>query len=495
MLKKIKVFNNPMYTMAAEAEGKLIRDLFCEIKESGLSFREVKDTIDCAADIVADGNLLKLLDCSDAPSECRVHTWYEPTYYLAAILIYYALREESAVLGAPSYKALLERILRGSTERQFYGHGYEATASMAEALLILSEAGVYEFIKSHPTLCPEFTTAIQKATAELRSVLKNKKTDNDFEPYCRETIKRIMINKTPEQHRVFVYGTLMTGKTNNYLLQDALCCGDHCLNDYALYDLGAYPAIVHEKGQQVVGELWLVSERELSQLHRLESEGDLYKYTPVILTKDNLSIPAHAYVYLNTVRQTQYLDVTRLPWDSNQSDCVWYAAYGSNLLAERFSYYIQGGTCSLNGKTYGGSTDKTPPQKSLTLKIKGQIFFAGRSLSWDNGGVAFLDTASEKTVLSKAYLITREQFEDVWQQEGKSNSWYGKPVFLGAIENIPVYSFTAAMPQEANQPTQKYIEVLRKGIKEAYPTLSDTYIDDYLEVAKNHIPEGNNTNK
>lgn len=495
MLKQIKVFNNPLDAMAAEAEGQLIRNLFFEIKEKALSFRDVKEAIDCAAEIVGTGNLLKLLDCRDAPSECRVHTWYEPTYYLAAILIYYALREESAVLGAPSYKALLDRILRGSAERQFYGHGYEAIASMAEALLILSDAGVYEFIKSHPALCPEFTTAIQKATLELSGVLKNKKNVNDFEPDCRETIKRLMINKTPEQHRVFVYGTLMTGKANNYLLQDALCCGNYCLNDYALYDLGAYPAIVCEKGQQVVGELWLVSERELSQMHRLESEGDLYKYTPVILTSDNLSIPAHAYVYLKKVLQTQHLDVTRLPWNSNQSDYVWYAAYGSNLLAERFSYYIQGGTCPLNGKTYGGSTDKTPPLKNLPLKIKGQIFFAGRSLSWENGGVAFLDTASEKTVLGNAYLITREQFNEVWRQEGQSPIWYGKPVFLGAIENIPVYSFTAALPQEANKPTQKYMEVLRKGIKEAYPTLSETYVDAYLEAARNHIPEGNNTNK
>ena len=48
---------------------------------------------------------------------------------------------------------------------------------------------------------------------------------------------------------------------------------------------------------------------------------------------------------------------------------VWYASYGSNLLAERFGYYLSGG--ALPGQEVGhiGARDSTPARASATWAV------------------------------------------------------------------------------------------------------------------------------
>jgi len=45
----------------------------------------------------------------------------------------------------------------------------------------------------------------------------------------------------------------------------------------------------------------------------------------------------------------------------NQENLVWYACYGSNIMYERFMYYIQGEIFFGNNRPHTGCNDKTPP--------------------------------------------------------------------------------------------------------------------------------------
>lgn len=98
---------------------------------------------------------------------------------------------------------------------------------------------------------------------------------------------------------------------------------------------------------------------------------------------------------------------------------IWYASYGSNLLAKRFSCYIAGGTPPGAQKKYVGCTDKKMPEASKPLTINHELYFARRSKTWHGGGVAFIKPTAdpEAKTFGKMYLITAEQFTEVVKQE------------------------------------------------------------------------------
>ena len=131
---------------------------------------------------------------------------------------------------------------------------------------------------------------------------------------------------------IFVYGTLMSGQRASGYLDGCELLGRYCLRGYAMYNLGAYPGIVPQEGESVVGEVWRVPADRLPELDAYEGEGSLYHRRTVTVERDGGRVSAQAYVYAH--RPTG--EPMREPWGSKGSDRVWYAAYGSNLSAERF---------------------------------------------------------------------------------------------------------------------------------------------------------------
>ncbi len=96
---------------------------------------------------------------------------------------------------------------------------------------------------------------------------------------------------------------------------------------------------------------------------------------------------------------------------------VWYVAYGSNLCKSRFMAYISGSDGTLWPKARG-CRDKTPPQRETSSQISGRIYFAEHSRNWEGGGVAFYDpTVRDSLTLVRMYLVTLEQFNDIFLQE------------------------------------------------------------------------------
>ena len=95
---------------------------------------------------------------------------------------------------------------------------------------------------------------------------------------------------------------------------------------------------------------------------------------------------------------------------------LWYVAYGSNLLLERFRCYLAGGRPVGGNRTYAGCRDGSDPQAIIATGIPGRLYFAGRSRMW-GGGMAFYDARGTGLVAARAYLITVAQFSDVTAQE------------------------------------------------------------------------------
>ena len=89
------------------------------------------------------------------------------------------------------------------------------------------------------------------------------------------------------------------------------------------------------------------------------------------------------------------------------NEYIWYCAYGSNLLEERFYLYITGGKIEYIDVEYNGCTDKTPPKKTNILSIPYDLYFSQRATIWENKAVAFIKSTEDHTkkTLCKLYLI------------------------------------------------------------------------------------------
>jgi hypothetical protein len=94
---------------------------------------------------------------------------------------------------------------------------------------------------------------------------------------------------------------------------------------------------------------------------------------------------------------------------------VWYAAYGSNLAWGRFRCYIHGGAPRGSTKSYRGCRLKKDPERDRPYTLPRQLYFACRSPTWGNAGVAFIghQAVGSHPSLARLFLIEQQRFEDV----------------------------------------------------------------------------------
>ncbi|QIA62355.1 gamma-glutamylcyclotransferase [Vibrio astriarenae] len=103
------------------------------------------------------------------------------------------------------------------------------------------------------------------------------------------------------QHLVFVYGTLRKGESNHHFIEQSEYLGMcETLPEYALYDLGAYPAVVPGRSS-IQGEVYWVDDEVLAKL-------DLLEDVPVEYRRETMMTPfGLAWIYL--YQQPAELDV------------------------------------------------------------------------------------------------------------------------------------------------------------------------------------------
>ena len=359
----------------------------------------------------------------------------------------------------------------------FLGHGYNAVPDFLRCMERFADGCLPLYFDQYgPNASPKFAAAFQRAERFLREDLisgdvRDAWSGESYAAEAREVVEKL------DARNIFVYGTLMSGQRASGYLDGCALLGRYCLRDYAMYNLGAYPGIVPQEGETVVGEVYCVPADRLPELDAYEGEGSLYHRRAVTVEREGSRVPAQAYVYARRREGT----LMREPWDSKGSDRVWYAGYGSNLSAERFACYIKGGVCKENGNPYVGCTDKTLWSESCLRDYPGRMYFGQKSGSWEGKGVAFYDPAQPGVTHMRLYQISRAQLHEVQAQEGLSPNWYGRLVTLGVHEDgCPIYTFTSEVRHEHNAPSETYLDLIRDALtKECGKTESeaDAYLD------------------
>jgi hypothetical protein len=175
------------------------------------------------------------------------------------------------------------------------------------------------------------------------------------------------------------------------------------------------------------------------------------------------------------------------------SSLVWYVAYGSNLSRERLRCYLSGG--SAHGAKLGqrGARDPRPPLASRPTHLPYRLRFAGVSRVW-GGGKAFVRPPLEgrarserRGTLARAWLVRRQQFDDVAAQESSrdhlplgldelrrrghvrlGDGAYDLVLYCGELDDIPMVTFTTPRPLEPNAPSIAYLRTLARGLGDCH---------------------------
>ncbi len=125
-----------------------------------------------------------------------------------------------------------------------------------------------------------------------------------------------------------------------------------------------------------------------------------------------------------------------------------YAAYGSNMLKEKFMCYIKGGV--FEGKNYTESTYKSEPEDVGWMCSPHSLYFAKKSPRWDNKGVAFLSCKKESNsdyyATVHLWKISGKQFNDIQQKEGKS--WYDIILPIGEKDCLKIKTISGSWENE-----------------------------------------------
>lgn len=182
---------------------------------------------------------------------------------------------------------------------------------------------------------------------------------------------------------------------------------------------------------------------------------------------------------------------------------VWYAAFGSNLSADRFSVYLTGGPIphSTNGRIQKGARNPSLPTADEAFVMERSLLFTGASPHWGGGGTAAIDADHNPITptMARAYRITLEQFEDVFAQENRLDApvtvdlppllagpvdlvdrKYGRVELMGEIGTEPVVTLTTRQrPTELAAADPSYLTVMGKGLVESWG-LSPRAAADYL---------------
>ena len=426
-------------------------------------------------DFQDDDGSFKLFESYKIPVDARVDFCYLPTYLCTAALMKAYLTDSDSFTSKE--ETALFKGLEMSCVRNLRGHGYEALKGQIEVLGIFMNAGLNEFMDLYLDFCPKFSEMIH----DIISKFEEMEVQENFKGPWGESYEAEIraVNEYFSQRKVFVYGTLMKGESNHHYLENASFLAKTSIEGYDMYDMGWYPAII-PGDSMIVGELYQVPKGDMAAIDMLEGEGHLYAKTCETVTdaEGNETI-AFVYVYLGAVSTNEKISA----W---KDEYVWYVSYGSNMLKERFMCYIEGGSYE-NSRYHPPCEDTTSPVAVRAVEIPHDMYFANTSGSWHGSGVSFLDVTRNGKSHGVAYLITKKQFEHVVFEENSGRAqnreygWYEDTISLGTMDGFEVKTITNEDIRPYNQPSDAYLDTLRKGIRENWPEMSDEDIEDYLK--------------
>ena len=176
--------------------------------------------------------------------------------------------------------------------------------------------------------------------------------------------------------------------------------------------------------------------------------------------------------------------------EQNNNDLLYYVSYGSNMLYERFMHYIRGGSFSGGGACHAPCADQSEPREVITVDIPYDMYYRGSFKAWGGKGVSFLDITKPGHAYGVAYLITREQFIHVSREENGGREPEDCPAGYNAVFQLEpiggheVWTISNYKTENFNDPSDAYLDTLKRGMLEHYPGMSEEEIDEYLGKCK-----------
>ncbi|MDW3220576.1 MAG: hypothetical protein R8F63_18365 [Acidimicrobiales bacterium] len=183
----------------------------------------------------------------------------------------------------------------------------------------------------------------------------------------------------------------------------------------------------------------------------------------------------------------------------HDDDPIWYASYGSNCSAERFTMYLTGGRAAGATRDERGARNPAPPRSIEPIWFDSDVRFLGNAAKWGGGGVAYLSHEPGGRAPGTRYLITKGQFDDVAAQESRrdtvatplheceigvvhpiGNGFYDGLLVLEPIDGTPVVTFTSPephVPLQPNPPSAAYLGTILRGLVAVHDGDRDTIVD------------------
>ncbi|MBD8505114.1 hypothetical protein HT102_01240 [Hoyosella sp. G463] len=194
---------------------------------------------------------------------------------------------------------------------------------------------------------------------------------------------------------------------------------------------------------------------------------------------------------------------------------LWYVAYGSNLVADRFAAYLNGSSATSIYGPHRPAPTTVPPLDTRCLWLDHALYFAGHSQRW-TGAVAFVDPAPAprgQGSCGRGYLIQLDHFTHVAAEENGATgcSWtpdwaiiimrvgdcaalpvhsHGEPwrgkynvaLRLPDIDGTPALTLTTARDLGVGQPSTAYLQLIENGVRDSR-LFADEEIAAYLDGA------------
>lgn len=191
-------------------------------------------------------------------------------------------------------------------------------------------------------------------------------------------------------------------------------------------------------------------------------------------------------------------------------ESVWYAAYGSNLLPERFATYLTGSPADGRYGAHRPAPDSSLPRESRRSTIAHPMFFAGWSVRWSSP-VAFAELAPvpDAAFPCRLYLVSVGQLMHVVGAENGDHelppfalddvdvgAWTPVPVAtdgdpsrgkydallrLPDVDGRSVWTVTTARPLGRGVPVEAYLATIRRGL--ASLGVSDVSAQQVIDLA------------
>jgi gamma-glutamylcyclotransferase (GGCT)/AIG2-like uncharacterized protein YtfP len=275
-----------------------------------------------------------------------------------------------------------------------------------------------------------------------------------------------------KKHSVFVYGTLRKHECNHYLLKEAILVAEQAWTKGALFDTGyGYPAVKESSREKVYGEVYLVTDEQLSRLDHLEgyeegADNNLYNRKQQVIKHDRGETKAYIYTIAedkeNMLRKQIKLGDWK-EWHLQKQDSILYFAYGSCLDDDRFK---RANVHHLFQKMVGRGV-----LNGYTLRFSKKLPDGGRADIVEEGGV----------VEGKLYEINQDCLAYLYRREGVNSNIY-RPAFVDLtlngelVKNVVTFTVVEKEPETA-PPSHYSEEIIRGGLG----VLSDSYMNRIKE--------------